>query len=62
MLHDYLNENARKRILLCHTLAGNRCEYIHLSDSKVHKKKHPKDEGDLPNIKPKSAEIQTELK
>eukprot|EP00347_Sterkiella_histriomuscorum_P008119 403346302 len=33
MLNDYLNLHSKKRMLLCHTLAGNKCEYIHIDES-----------------------------
>lgn len=33
MLNDYLSLNFKKRILLCHTLAGNKCEYVHIDEN-----------------------------
>lgn len=34
MLKDYLSINCKKRLLLCYTLAGNKCEYLHITNSK----------------------------
>lgn len=33
MLNDYLNIHAKKRFVLCHSLAGNKVEYIHIDES-----------------------------
>lgn len=33
MLVDYLDKNCKKRFTLCHTLAGNKCEYLHLTNN-----------------------------
>ena len=30
MLNDYLNKKVKKRMQMCHSLAGNKCEYIHI--------------------------------
>ena len=32
MLNDYLKETKVKRHLLCHSLAGNKVEYLHITN------------------------------
>jgi len=43
MLNDYLKETKVKRHLLCHSLAGNKVEYLHITN-KVSSKTETHDE------------------
>ena len=41
LLNYYLNNSGKKRMQLCHSLAGNKCEYLHITNnqSKIEDKK-----------------------
>jgi hypothetical protein len=43
MLNDYLKETKVKRHLLCHSLAGNKVEYLHITNKTPKADSHEED-------------------
>ena len=44
MLNDYLKETKVKRHLLCHSLAGNKVEYLHITNKQQSKSEPTEDD------------------
>lgn len=59
MLKDYLQKNKVKRHVLCRSLAGNKVEYLHITNKLAQKPKEPKGDRDQADEPPESVEAPT---